>query len=240
MNTTNCIRTAARWVLGGVGLAAASYATYVAFTWFRYGQMAHPASGEDPDPMLGRFMPTYEIAERHRIRVEAPADVTYAAACGLDLQRSGLVRAIFKGRELLLRSKPVSFDRPRALRLQELVGLGWGVLAEVLGREIVMGAVTQPWRSDVRFQSLLPEGFTEFDMPGYAKIVWTLAAEPLGPEESIFRNETRVVTTDSESRRRFRRYWSMFSPGILLIRSRALKLVKADAEQRHAAALAAK
>jgi hypothetical protein len=168
--------------------------------------------------------------------VGAPADVTYAAACALDLQRSSLVRAIFKGRELLLGSEPVVFDRPRALRLKELVELGWGVLAEVPGRQIVMGAFIQPWRSDVRFQSLPPEDFAEFDTPGYAKIVWTLAAKPLGPEESIFRTETRVITTEPESRRLFRRYWSIFSPGILLIRSRTLKLVKADAEQQHAAA----
>jgi hypothetical protein len=240
MNATHCIRAAARWLLGGVVLAAASYATYVGFTWFRYGHVTHPASGQDADPMLDRFIPTYEIAERHEIRVEAPAAVTYAAACALDLQRSGLVRAIFKGRELLLRSKPGSVERPSALRLRELVGLGWGVLAEEPGREIVMGAVTQPWRADVTFQSLPPEDFAAFDPPGYAKIVWTLVAEPLGPEESIFRTETRAVTTDSDSRRRFRRYWSIFSPGILLIRSRALALVKVDAERRHAAALGAR
>jgi hypothetical protein len=99
------------------------------------------------------------------------------------------------------------------------------MLAEVPGREIVMGAVTQPWRADVRFQRLPPESFAEFNAPGYAKIVWTLVAEPLGPEESIFRTETRVVTTDSESRRRVRLYWSIFSPGILLIRNRTLHLV---------------
>jgi hypothetical protein len=83
MNTTHYLRETARRVLGGVGLAAASYAMYVGFKWFRYGAVTHPASGEDSDPMLSRFIPTYEVAERHAIRVGAPADVTYAAACAL-------------------------------------------------------------------------------------------------------------------------------------------------------------
>lgn len=34
----------------------------------------------------------------------------------------------------------------------------------------------------------------------------------------MFRTETRVATTDPASRRRFRRYWTVFSAGILLIR----------------------
>ena len=47
-----------------------------------------------------------------------------------------------------------------------------------------------------------------------------------------FRTETRVHTTDARSRRLFRRYWAVFSPGILLIRRASLKLVKAEAERR--------
>jgi hypothetical protein len=44
-----------------------------------------------------------------------------------------------------------------------------------------------------------------------------------------------VVTTDAQSRRRFRRYWSVVSPGILLIRHETLRLVRREAE-RHAGA----
>ncbi len=34
------------------------------------------------------------------------------------------------------------------------------------------------------------------------------------------------------ARERFRRYWAMFSPGILIIRYEGLRLVKAEAERR--------
>jgi hypothetical protein len=109
-----------------------------------------------------------------------------------------------------------------------------GVLAEVEGREIVVGAYTQPWHEKVTFHCLPPEEFAAFDEPGYVKIAWTLAAEPLGPQESMFVTRTRVVTTDPESRRKFRLYWAPMSAGIILIRYACLPSVKREAERRWA------
>jgi hypothetical protein len=106
------------------------------------------------------------------------------------------------------------------------------VLAEVPNREIVVGAVTQPWRAEVEFRGLDPEAFLAFAEPGYAKIAWTFEAIPEDAAASRFRTETRVSTTDPRSRALFRRYWAMLSPGILLIRRQSLKLVKAEAERR--------
>jgi glycine betaine/proline transport system ATP-binding protein len=44
----------------------------------------------------------------------------------------------------------------------------------------------------------------------------------------------RALATDAESRAKFRRYWSVFSLGILLIRSERLKLVRREAERNEA------
>ncbi|PYR46798.1 MAG: hypothetical protein DMF89_20885, partial [Acidobacteria bacterium] len=49
---------------------------------------------------------------------------------------------------------------------------------------------------------------------------------------SMFRTETRVATTDPTARAKFRRYWSFFSPGIILIRWMSLGPLKAEAERR--------
>lgn len=65
--------------------------------------------------------------------------------------------------------------------------------------------------------------------------MWTLAAEPLDDSTSLVSTTTRVRTTDPDSRRRFRRYWSIFSPEILLIRRTSLPIVRADAEARQTA-----
>jgi hypothetical protein len=219
---------AGRILGGGVAAAALVGIGYVAWTWRRYGRVEHRGG---QDPLLDRFLPVFEVAERHRIAVAAPAPVTFAAALRLDLERSPVVRAIFAGRELLMRATPAP-DVESGGFLSRVLSLGWGILAEDPGREIVLGAVTQPWEANVKFRSLPPGEFAAFGEPGYAKIVWNLAVDPLGPGRSACRTETRVATTDPESRRRFRRYWSLVSPGVRLIRWETLRLIRRDAEQR--------
>jgi hypothetical protein len=209
--------------------AAAAYTACAGLAWLRYGH-ASPSTGGNADPLLDRFMPTYDVAERHHVRVGAPADITFAAACEADLQQSSVARAIFRARELALGSEPDATARPRGL-LALTRSLGWAVLAEAPGREVVMGAVTRPWEADVVFRGLAPDDFARFDEPGYVKIAWTLRADPIDATRSVFRTETRAVATDAEARRTFRRYWSLVSPGIIVIRRMMLHPVKTDAER---------
>jgi hypothetical protein len=107
-----------------------------------------------------------------------------------------------------------------------------GVLAEVPGREIVMGAITQPWQANVVFRPLPPDQFIAFNEGDHVKIVWTLRADAIGAATSIFRTETRAVATDGAARAKFRRYWSFLSPGIILIRWASLGPLKREAERR--------
>src|SRR5262245_31111357 len=93
MKPQRFIRSAANWLAGGIGLAAASYAGYVAMAWFHYGN-PKPATGDSADALLDRFMPHYEIAGRHKTRVDAPAEVVLSAATDMDLESSALVRGI--------------------------------------------------------------------------------------------------------------------------------------------------
>jgi len=230
MTQTPLVRSTGRALAYGAGIAAGAYATYAATTWLRYGH-ARPAAGRDADPLLDRFMPVYEVAERHTAYVNAPPEITFAASCDVDLQRSRIIQAIFKGRELALGAQPEDTARPRGL-VALTKSLGWGVLAEVPGREIVMGAVTKPWTANPVFRALPPDAFATFDEPDYVKIVWTLRADALKTGASLARTETRVLATDPAARRKFRRYWSIFSPGIVLIRRVALRLTKLDAERR--------
>jgi hypothetical protein len=215
-----------RRVALGASAALLAGAGYMATTWYRYGRARAVPTG---DELLDRFMPVYEVRERHQTRVRAPVEATFAAARALELNRSPLVRAIFRGRELLMGSSAGAARPPRPF-LDEVLSLGWRVLAETPGREIVLGAVTQPWQADVVFRGVPPEEFAAFDEPDCVKIAWTLAVNPLGPDESVFRTETRVASTDLSARRKFRRYWAVVSPGILLIRRETLRLVKQAAE----------
>jgi hypothetical protein len=211
--------------LGAATAVVAGWALWYAVAWVSYG---HAARGGTPDLLLDRFVPAYDVRERHAITVGAPLAATWGAALAVDMERAPVVHAIFGGRRLLLANSDSATSH---LRLGDLEAIGWGRLAFVPGREIVFGAVTQPWKGDVTFQPLAPDAFAAFDTPGYVKIAWTIAVDSLGPDRSRFRTETRVITTDAESRARFRRYWSAFSPGILLIRWQMLRLVRADAER---------
>ena len=121
------LRTIATWSAAGVGLFAGGYVAYVALTWARYGRV-RPPSRDEEDRLLDRFMPAYYIVDRHRTRVEAPAVVTLAIARDMELFQLPVVRAIVRGRELVLRAGPHDRQRPRGL-LAEAQSLGWGVPA---------------------------------------------------------------------------------------------------------------
>jgi len=176
-------------------------------------------------------MPAYDIVDRHSILVEAPAAVILAVARDMELFQLPVVRAIVRGRELVLRAGPDDRPRPRGL-LAEAQSLGCGVLAEVPEREIVVGAVTKPWEANVTFRSVPADEFAAFAEPDYVKIAWTLRADPVDDGSAVFRTETRAMPTDATARAKFRRYWPFFSPGIKLIRRMALREVRAQAARR--------
>jgi hypothetical protein len=208
-----------------------AYGAWTAAAWARYGHTRpeqHP-----PDELLDRFIPDPEVDEYHQLTVDAPAPITFAVAKVMDLQASPIVKGIFWLRAVpaMLGGQPVRPQGPRGL-LEETLALGFGVLAEIPDQEVVVGTYTQPWHQQVIFHPLPPQEFAGFDAPGFVKIVYTLAAEPLGPGRSRFVTRTRVVTTDAEARRRFRRYWAPMSAGILLIRYLSLPMVKREAERR--------
>jgi hypothetical protein len=230
MTAKTVLRRVSGVVAGGCGLVTGAYAAYAAAAWRRYGHAAAPGPDER-DELLDRFMPRYEIVERHRIHVDAPAPITLAAAKEQDLLGSPLVRSIFKARELVLGATPDTRAQPRGL-LAVVQSLGWGVLAEAPDREIVMGAVTKPWEANVTFRALPPDAFAAYKEPDYVKIAWTLRVDAVGANASIFRTETRAAATDPLARAKFRWYWAFASPGIAMIRWLSLGPLRREAERR--------
>lgn len=237
MSETRPTRSALRRLTGGlaagVGLAAATYATYACVRWLRYGRPA-PPTADEADTLLDQLMPAYDVVERRHLRVAAPAETVMAAASEFDIRRSPIIQAIFRSRAALLGGELE--DREEARRPRALIAwaqsIGWRALAEVPGREIVLGTITQPWKVNPAFRAPGPEEFARFREPGYVKIAWTLRADPTGEAASVFRHETRARATDPSARAIFRRYWAVFSPGIIVIRWLALGPIKREAERR--------
>ncbi len=230
MGKQQFLKATGRGLAFSAAIAAAGYAALVVLNRKRYGSAQSFATGVK-DSLLDQFIPDPEVAEHHRIEIDAPAEVVMTAAKELELFKSPVIRAIIRARELALGGKPDARPHPAKL-IQQMQSIGWVVLAERPGREIALGSVTRPWEAAPVFRSISPAGFRDFAEPGYVKIAWTLRADPMDDRRSTFHTETRVCTTDGEARKRFRNYWSFVAPGIEVIRLAMLRPLKAEAERR--------
>ena len=188
--------------------------------------------------LIEKYLPTFDVREYHELAVQGEPERAYAALRSVDFNRSRLVRTLFAVRTLPTRllSRGVKPAPQFSSFLETAVELGWVILEELPGRELVAGAITQPWAPVVRFVGLPAPEFVAFAEPGFAKIVWTFGVQPAAAGSCVLSTETRVLATDAVSRRKFRRYWFVFSPGIRLIRRVALNLAKRDLEQSRPAA----
>jgi len=181
---------------------------------------------------IERFTPAWDVRTYHEMIVQAPANTVFAVAEHFDLQSSPVVRAIFWLRGKILGASNQPPRRPVGL-VEETKSLGWGELTRRPGRELVMGAVTQPWVADVKFTAVPPDDFLGYAEPGHVKIVWTLEAVPIEPTLTLFRTETRVRATDLAARQTFMKYWRFARFGIELIRWLHLPALRRAAELQY-------
>jgi hypothetical protein len=89
------------WPMPGNGCRyiGASYLGYVAYAFLSYAKERHRLNAKYGKSLVDRVMPTYEVMELHRVGVRAAVEATFTSACLFDLQRSAIVRSIFKARE---------------------------------------------------------------------------------------------------------------------------------------------
>ncbi len=107
------------------------------------------------------------------------------------------------------------------------------LLGEDPGSEIVLGIVGRFWTPRGGLVEVGAEDFPSFDRPGYAKAAWNFHLEPRDAV-TLLSTETRVAATDDAARRRFRTYWALVRPFSGLTRSRALAVMKTEAERAQA------
>jgi hypothetical protein len=98
----------------------------------------------------------------------------------MDLQAAPIVKGIFWLRAVptMLRGQLSRPPGPRGL-VEETLGLGFGVLAEVPNREIVVGTYSQPWHQQVIFHPLPPRSSPPSPSPGTSR-----SRTPSGPSRS--------------------------------------------------------
>lgn len=165
------------------------------------------------------YLATWDIRTAHQIDVAADGPTTFAAMKEVDLATDNVIRRLFRMRGL----------PGIRLNLDELSRVGFIPLEEVDASHVIYGIVGRFWLPSGRLQKLSAETFRDFEQPGFAKAVWTLAVGET-EEGARLSTETRVHCTDTASRRKFRAYWSVVGSMSSLVRRRALRLIKARAE----------
>lgn len=166
------------------------------------------------------FMPLYNFHERHEITIKAPPEVIYRKIQELDLNKSWLIRILFRMRGL----KSASF--------QDIKNT-FTVLLEIPDQEIVLGLVARPWTIKGGLVKISAENFLKFNDPNYIKGTWNFCLAPKKEGTRVI-TETRIQSTDQESKKKFGRYWFFIRPFSGLIRLEILRLLKKDCEKTHA------
>ncbi len=164
--------------------------------------------------LLDDVLPSYDVGERHVIGVDAPPERVFEAIRTVTLGDMPLVRLLVRLRGIGARP-----DQPLLAQMQRR----FGTLAEDPGRELALASIGQPWK--LRGERSPAGDFRTFASPGYAKMALGFAFDG-----AVLSTETRVLLTDSASRRRFRLYWLVIGPFSGLIRRRWLRAVKRRAE----------
>jgi hypothetical protein len=179
--------------------------------------------------LLDRHLARWDVRSRHEIMVNASASETYRATRDVDLGNSIPVVALFAVRAVphLLTGKA---EFRRELTLDSFSKLGFVVLEEEVGQEVVIGAVGKFWRPDSGLIRIEPRDFDAFDEPGYAKGALNFIVEDRGPTRTLLATETRVLCTDDRARRRFGLYWRLIGPFSGVIRHMLLREAKLRAE----------
>lgn len=182
--------------------------------------------------LLGEWMPTFDVVERHSTLVRAPVERVQALARELNFGRSPLIRSLF-----LLRSLPGLFTggglKQPALgaTLAGLLRSGFVLLAERANEEMVLGLVGRFWTARGGVVRVSPDEFRAWTRPGFARAAWNFSLAPEGDGRTRLSTETRVLCTDDESRRRFLRYWRLIGPFSALTRMEMLRTIRNAAER---------
>ena len=188
-----------------------------------------PPSGSRLDAVL----PTYDFVERHARTIGGSPSGVYDAFIALTPRDIPVAAALLAVRSLpaLLTGRPgLPTRRPEPL-LDQFLDLGFVVLAEVPGEEMVLGLVGQMWRPGGRMANVEnAEGFVAFSEPGFVKTAMTFRFTNRGDGSTLAATETRVLATDTTARRGFRRYWTLIRPFSGLIRRLWLRALARRAE----------
>jgi hypothetical protein len=171
--------------------------------------------------LLDEVMPRFDVHEVHSLWVRAKQDEAYDAVLAVSARDVRLFRPLMRLRTF---GRSERVFAPQAPLLEEMLKIGFTQLAERPGEEIVVGAIGRFWSLTGNKPVATPD-FSTFAEPSYSKAAMNFRVTPDG-DGSRITTETRVVGTDAEATRKFRRYWFAIRLGSGAIRRSWLKAIR--------------
>ncbi len=197
--------------------------------------------------LVDEFMPAYDVSDSVATVVAADTATTWNALLEVDLIEVGRKRPLVAVLGAL-RALPELVSHvlhgegrphaPKRMRLRDTTAIplgegGWVILGERPGDQIALGLVGKFWRPVIQFARVSAEDFREFDQPGYAKTIYSLAVRALDSRHTLLSGVMRTSTTDEEARRWFRRYWTFgVGSGAHVLAQGVVDVVREAAEQQ--------
>jgi CTP:molybdopterin cytidylyltransferase MocA len=173
--------------------------------------------------LLDELMPQYDVRAVYRVEIRAPVETVYRALCETNLADAPISRALMALRTLGRRGEG-------SFRIGDLPERGtFFKLGARASREIVVGVMGRFWALTNNVCDGDRAAFQAPLAPGTAKAGWNFRIEPTASGATLF-TETRVLCADDDSRRGFRRYWTIVGPFSGVIRKEALRLIRRRAQ----------
>ena len=170
--------------------------------------------------LIDKHLPRYQFSEMHHTRVRASPDAAMRAVLG-HRPPNRLMDVL-----LALRTLPARVLGREAPR----VGFNIFTPLECDEGETVAGLIGRFWQLDGGLATFADaDAFGRFDEPGTPKLVTAYRVTP-DPVGTLLTTETRVFCPDRYSLLRFAPYWMLIRMPSGLIRRRALRAIKAAAE----------
>lgn len=179
--------------------------------------------------LLDEVIPEYDVHEVHELWVPAGPEPAYEAVMAVTANEVRLFGPLMSLRAVpsRLRGRPRSRDA-RAPLLTGMLKAGFVDLGAKPGSEVVLGAVGRFWSptGNLPLRTVRTrEDFKVFAEPGYSKAAMNFSVAPQR-DGSLLRTETRIVGTDAEATRKFRRYWWLIGWASAAIRRSWLKAIR--------------
>ena len=184
-----------------------------------------------PASLIDQVFPEFQFSETHQVEITAAPPVVYRALRDVTADEIALYRTLTWIRCLGQCPGDNILNPPAGTPILETaMRSGFRLIAETPDVELVLvtfvaapsGASSREWTRDA---------FVSLTTPGFAKAAMNFRLEPRGTGRTVVHTDTRVLATDSRTRRVFAAYWRTIVPGSDLIRREWLRAIKRRAER---------